>query len=66
MRPASFGQTPPAGWYPDNSVYATVGQQRYWDGSAWTSAWRVTASTVPITVRPTVAEPAVEAQREHC
>lgn len=24
-------QTPPPGWYPDDS-----GQQRYWDGSAWT------------------------------
>jgi Septum formation/Protein of unknown function (DUF2510) len=36
MSPESAGQTPPAGWYPDNSVDAPAGQQRYWDGSAWT------------------------------
>jgi hypothetical protein len=59
MRPASFDQTPPAGWYPDNSVDAPVGQQRYWDGSAWTSAWRATAPIVPTTVLPTVAYKAV-------
>jgi Septum formation/Protein of unknown function (DUF2510) len=29
-------QTPPAGWYPDEGVDAPAGQQRYWDGSAWT------------------------------
>ena len=50
-------QTPPAGWYPDKSANAPAGQQRYWDGSAWTE--RSTAPTVPITVPPTVAYPAV-------
>ena len=60
MSPASFGQTPPAGWYPDNSVDAPVGQQRYWDGAAWTEAWKsATTPIVPITVLPTVAETAV-------
>ncbi len=29
-------QAPPAGWYPDEGVDAPAGQQRYWDGSAWT------------------------------
>jgi Domain of unknown function (DUF4190)/Protein of unknown function (DUF2510) len=50
-------QIPPAGWYPDRSVNAPAGQQRYWDGSAWTE--RSTAPTVPITVQSTVAYPAV-------
>jgi hypothetical protein len=47
-------QTPPAGWYPDQSVDAPAGRQRYWDGSAWTehtaaptTAPPVAASTVP-------------------
>jgi Domain of unknown function (DUF4190)/Protein of unknown function (DUF2510) len=58
MSPESFGQTPPAGWYPDNSVDAPVGQQRYWDGSAWTE--RTTAPTAaPTTVQPTVTYPAL-------
>jgi hypothetical protein len=59
MSPDSFG--PPAGWYPDNSVDAPAGRQRYWDGSAWTEAWkRTTATTIdPTTVQPAVAEPAV-------
>jgi hypothetical protein len=39
-------QTPPAGWYPDNSVDAPAGQQRYWDGSAWTER-TITAPTGP-------------------
>jgi Septum formation/Protein of unknown function (DUF2510) len=38
-------QTPPAGWYPDQSVDALAGQQRYWDGSAWTE--HTTAPTAP-------------------
>ncbi|HMG28909.1 MAG TPA: septum formation family protein [Jiangellaceae bacterium] len=38
-------QTPPAGWYPDEGVDAPAGQQRYWDGSAWTE--RTTAPTGP-------------------
>jgi hypothetical protein len=61
MSPERVGQTPPAGWYPDNSVDAPVGRQRYWDGSAWTEAWkRATApATGPTTVQPTVAVPAV-------
>ena len=64
MSPESVGQTPPAGWYPDNSVDAPVGRQRHWDGSAWTEAWkRATApatgpSTVPTVAVPAVAEPA--------
>jgi hypothetical protein len=51
-------QTPPAGWYPDVGLDAPAGQQRYWDGSAWTER-RTTAPTVPITVQPTVAYPTV-------
>jgi Protein of unknown function (DUF2510) len=51
-------QMPPAGWYPDKSANAPAGQQRYWDGSAWTE--RTTApATQPTTVQPAVAEPAV-------
>jgi hypothetical protein len=51
-------QSPPAGWYPDRSANAPAGQQRYWDGSAWTE--RTTApATEPTTVQPTGAEPAV-------
>jgi hypothetical protein len=38
-------QTPPAGWYPDERVDAPAGQQRYWDGSAWTE--HITAQTGP-------------------
>ena len=38
-------QTPPAGWYPDEGVDAPAGQQRYWDGSAWTE--HTTAPTGP-------------------
>jgi hypothetical protein len=38
----------PSGWYPDKSVGAPAGQQRYWNGSAWTQH----------TTAPTVAESA--------
>jgi hypothetical protein len=44
-------QTPPAGWYPDNSVDAPAGRQRYWDGSAWTE------HTAAPTTAPTEAAP---------
>jgi hypothetical protein len=37
--------TRPAGWYPDEGVDAPPGQQRYWDGSAWTE--HTTAPTAP-------------------
>jgi hypothetical protein len=37
--------TRPAGWYPDEGVDAPSGQQRYWDGSAWTE--HTTAPTAP-------------------
>ena len=50
------GQTPPAGWYPDDSVDAPAGRQRYWDGSAWTEAWKhATAPTTAPSTAPTVA-----------
>ena len=51
------GQTPPAGWYPDNSVDAPAGQQRYWNGSAWTEAWKpaTAPTTAPRSPAPTVA-----------
>jgi Septum formation/Protein of unknown function (DUF2510) len=41
-------QTPPAGWYPDPNpgADAPAGQQRYWDGSAWTDQ-TTTAPTGP-------------------
>ena len=41
-------QTAPAGWYPDPNpgAEAPVGQQRYWDGSAWTDH-TTTAPTGP-------------------
>ena len=41
-------QTPPAGWYPDPNpaAGAPAGQQRYWDGSAWTER-TTTAPTGP-------------------
>jgi hypothetical protein len=38
-------QPPPAGWYPDEGVDAPAGQQRYWDGSAWTE--HTIAATAP-------------------
>jgi len=49
---------PPAGWYPDPSpgADAPAGQQRYWDGSAWTEhttttptapAYQATAQQAP-------------------
>ena len=58
MSPGSVGQTPPAGWYPDNSVDAPVGRQRYWDGSAWTehTAAPTTALTEVAPTVPTVAD----------
>jgi hypothetical protein len=43
-------QTPPAGWYPDKGVGAPAGQQRYWDGSAWTE------HTAAPTTAPTKAD----------
>jgi hypothetical protein len=46
-------QTPPAGWYPDNGVDAPAGQQRYWDGSAWTEHTAV-PTTAPTEAAPTV------------
>ena len=42
----------PSGWYSDKSVGAPAGQQRYWDGSAWT------LHTTAPTTAPTVAESA--------
>jgi hypothetical protein len=57
MSPESFGQTPPAGWYPDNNVDPSAGQQRYWDGSAWTERTAAPATELT-TVLPTAAEPA--------
>ena len=64
MSPGSVGQMP-SGWYPDpNPCDTPVGRQRYWDGTAWTSAWteRTTTPTVPTTA-PTVAVPAVAKRR---
>ena len=42
----------PSGWYQDPDPGAPAGQQRYWDGSAWTQR------TTGPTTAPTVAEPA--------
>jgi uncharacterized RDD family membrane protein YckC len=39
-----MSQTPPAGWYPDTT---TPGQQRYWDGAAWTEHVAPLAPTAP-------------------
>ncbi len=56
-------QTPPAGWYPDKSADAPAGQQRYWDGSAWTE--RTTPSTAaPTESAPTESAPTVAAPTE--
>jgi len=38
------GPTTPAGWYPDPN---TPGQQRYWDGAAWTDNTAPGAGTAP-------------------
>jgi Protein of unknown function (DUF2510) len=45
-------QAPPAGWYPDQGVGAPAGQQRYWDGFAWTE--HIAAPTTAPTTAPTV------------
>ena len=47
-----------------NPCDTPVGRQRYWDGTAWTSAWteRAISPTVPTTA-PTVAVPAVAKRR---
>jgi Protein of unknown function (DUF2510)/Septum formation len=47
-------QTPPAGWYPDKSVGAPAGQQRYWDGSAWTEQTAAPPTTAPTEAASTV------------
>lgn len=39
---SSPGPLPPMGWYPDP---AGSGEERYWDGSAWTANLRPTASS---------------------
>ena len=63
MSPESVGQTPPAGWYPYNSVDALAGRQRYWTARRGPKAWkRATApTTAPSTCAdrgyPIVAEP---------
>jgi hypothetical protein len=41
-------QTPPAGWYPDTGVGAPAGQQRYWDGFAWTEHTAAPTTTPPV------------------
>jgi len=46
------GSTTPAGWYPDPSA---PGQERYWDGAAWTDAQRPTGGYPP--PPPPVAPP---------
>ncbi|MBO9579157.1 MAG: DUF2510 domain-containing protein, partial [Microbacteriaceae bacterium] len=38
----------PAGWYPDS----TQGQERYWDGSAWTDQLRPAAPAAPSAPAP--------------
>ena len=51
MSPESVGQLP-SGWYPDPNpdADAPAGQQRYWNGSAWTQYTTVwTHTTVPTT-----------------
>ena len=40
---------PPAGWYPDPVL---PGQERYWDGSAWTPRTQVTVPVEPIAPLP--------------
>ena len=42
-------QSPPAGWYPDPDpgADAPAGQQRYWDGSAWTGRTATAPTTGP-------------------
>jgi len=42
------GATTPAGWYPDPTV---PGQERWWDGAAWTEAVR------PVATPPTPTQP---------
>jgi len=44
----------PAGWYPDPHTPAP-GQQRYWDGTAWTSS--VNGPAVPLRYGPTTSYP---------
>ena len=54
---SSPGPLPPMGWYPDP---AGSGEERYWDGSAWTANLRpvspppMTAPTFPDAARPAV------------
>jgi hypothetical protein len=44
--------TRPPGWYPDEGVDAPAGQQRYWDGSAWTEhTIAPTAPASPVAVQ---------------
>ncbi|MDN4483764.1 DUF2510 domain-containing protein [Demequina lignilytica] len=38
-----------AGWYPDPTL---PGQQRYWDGEAWTPRTQVTVPVEPIAPLP--------------
>ena len=38
------GQSTPAGWYPDPQ---NPGQQRYWDGAAWSEATQPGAAAAP-------------------
>jgi uncharacterized RDD family membrane protein YckC len=38
------GQTTPAGWYPDPQ---NAGQQRYWDGTAWSEATQAPPGGAP-------------------
>lgn len=44
MSDSSGGSLPPAGWYADPE---RAGQERYWDGQAWTDERRPTASVPP-------------------
>jgi hypothetical protein len=48
-------QQAPAGWYPDPNKQA--GQERYWDGQAWTEQTRPAGMAPPVAPAPVYVKP---------
>jgi hypothetical protein len=50
--PTPATATAPAGWYPDTAPDASVGRERYWDGTVWTEQYRWPQAAPAVATEP--------------